>query len=182
MTILGDMISCNEEPVEPPTGCDLEGKCEGTFISGQAGIDKEGCVENCQIITDCNFWTHDSIQSLCYLFADCPSLDESCSECVSGQRNCTQEPIDPPTGCDLDGKCDGTTVNYKLTDDRDACVLFCQSNADCAFWTYDSAQTLCYLFSDCPVLDETCLACVSGERECPVGECRQVFIPQCNKI
>ncbi len=37
------------------------------------------------------------------------------------------------------------------------------------FYTYESEYGNCLLFETCPLHDETCLTCVSGEKSCAVG-------------
>ena len=66
----------------------------------------------------------------------------------------------------LPGHCDGTLVDFFTVDDKDQCVELCVEDESCAWWTYDSDNGICTLTSDCPILDDSCTACLSGERYC----------------
>jgi len=42
----------------------------------------------CQKTSECQWFTFNEAQSRCLLFADCPSLDETCADCLSGESTC----------------------------------------------------------------------------------------------
>ncbi len=48
----------------------------------------------------------------------------------------------------------------------DECFDICLSTSDCKWFTFDSVPSACYLFENCPTLDETCISCVSSTDKC----------------
>ena len=51
---------------------------------------------------------------------------------------------------------------------EDECLNLCKDDSSCAWFTYFRAPSECVLYFDCPMIDETCEDCVSGERSCIV--------------
>ena len=48
----------------------------------------EECHDSCQSFEGCGWFSYDAFPSLCFLFKDCPTLDESCESCVSSSALC----------------------------------------------------------------------------------------------
>ena len=51
---------------------------------------------------------------------------------------------------------------------EDECLNLCKDDSSCAWFTYFRAPSECVLYFDCPMIDETCEDCFSGERSCIV--------------
>ena len=51
----------------------------------------EECLQECKSKFGCRWFTfhsHKSPEVMCVLYSDCPSLDEACETCISGERRC----------------------------------------------------------------------------------------------
>ncbi len=48
----------------------------------------------------------------------------------------------------------------------DDCLNLCKNDGDCSWFSFDPQRNVCFLFKDCPSLDEACQDCVSGEKGC----------------
>merc|ERR1711884_720851 len=77
----------------------------------------------------------------------CPEINaNTCGDCVSGEVAC-------PLLCGQPGQC------------QDACTNF----DGCNFYSYDPVTEECFMFDDCPALDDnSCLDCVSGSPGCDI--------------
>ncbi len=72
---------------------------------------------------------------------------------------------------------------YEVVDEGD-CWSLCQETPRCEFYSYDSSflEGFCFLYSSCPVIDESCSTCTTSENECPLlscqvpGECLGVLV------
>ncbi len=59
-------------------------------IIKQEDVDTEGqCLKDCQINMDCQWYTFNEDINLCLLFETCPTVDETCSTCTSGENGCS---------------------------------------------------------------------------------------------
>jgi len=74
----------------------------------------------------------------------------------------------------------GESPNY--FDCLNKCLTYSDPNnplAECRFFTHNYASpNNCYLFSNCPTLDGSCLTCISGDAGCDPLECN-LFGKQC---
>ena len=91
-----------------------------------------------------------------------------CPECLTGQRGC----VPSEASCWVEGECKGNEIHVSPSQTKEDCLAECQSTFGCkwfTFRTFKSPQPVCFLFSDCPSIDETCETCISGERRCEQG-------------
>ena len=81
-----------------------------------------------------------------------------------------------PQCCNCSGKCgDGSFLLYAYPgvspnyyDCLDKCLAYIDPNnplVECGFFTHDVALEKCYLYSNCPELDVSCLTCTTGKFE-----------------
>jgi len=87
--------------------CTSPGKCEGISITEVPSESIENCQRECQNYegfdsdqdgeadTFCNYFTFDSLTQSCEFLTSCDHLEESCSDCTSGNVHCGFQP--PPT-------------------------------------------------------------------------------------
>ncbi len=47
------------------------------------------------------------------------------------------------------------------------CHKTCRGREECQWFTHNEATKTCFLFSNCPDIDENCLNCVTSEKMCP---------------
>ena len=91
-----------------------------------------------------------------------------CPECLSGQSGC----VPTEASCWVGGECKGKEIDIVPAQTKEDCLAECQNTFGCKWFTfrsYKSPQPVCFLFSDCPAIDETCETCISGERRCEEG-------------
>ena len=73
--------------------CYIEGQCQdGLELDSKAAFSYYQCLEQCQNDVDCNFFTYDSDDNLCYLLANCTQINTTtCPNCYSGEKDCPNE-------------------------------------------------------------------------------------------
>ena len=74
-----------------PPACWLQGECSGIAdhaVPCQSSMD---CLQICNTTIGCRWWTFDSTVNECVLFKTCVEIDESCKDCVSGERRCIDD-------------------------------------------------------------------------------------------
>jgi hypothetical protein len=80
--------------------CFVPGGCVNSSLVGYSHpSDSRGCLIDCQIKDGCNWFTYREQQHYCQQFKDCDSLDQDCTECVSGEVSCSAYE------CDIEGTC-----------------------------------------------------------------------------
>jgi hypothetical protein len=68
-----------------------KGKCIGTLVQFEENVaNKETCLKTCQETEGCKWFTYAQSYSGCLLMADCGTLDESCTDCTSGEVKCEE--------------------------------------------------------------------------------------------
>ena len=74
--------------------CHEPGMCHGTII--EANTYRNDCLDQCQDTPECLWFTYFPKDKACILFADdCSDSLFSCSDCFSGQRQCSSEETTP---------------------------------------------------------------------------------------
>ena len=118
----------------------------------------------CQIFLywfqDCEWYSRNQDNEICIAFADCPYLDESKSDTISGQRYCSAYI------CRHQGSCKGITIDIQIAKSEDYCLNLCQKESKCHWYSFDSENDVCALQEDCPEIDTSCLSCSFGQKEC----------------
>ena len=76
----------------PDLACRLQGRCEGDIHNVTQAESYQDCQEQCRSLQDCEWYTYYVESSTCFTYADCPTLDETCIPCMTGQRGCRPEP------------------------------------------------------------------------------------------
>ena len=61
----------------------------------------------------------------------------------------------------------GSLDHSEVQDSRDSCLLACQNNAECNWYSYNPTTQICLEFKDC-VVDEALNSYISGQRGCEV--------------
>ncbi len=70
----------------------LIGQCYGNVLHTEYDVPSEGlCMTICQTFERCNWFTYKQRDLTCSLMADCEVLDQTCTDCLSGESRC-QEP------------------------------------------------------------------------------------------
>lgn len=147
--------------------CFVPGQCvNGTVLSSVITTTDKECLSACQADGDCEWFSFNPSFGLCQLFSICPGLStaDGCGQCTSGENECQ------PFQCNVTGQCQGVQIHYEPVASKDHCLLLCRNSTGCKWYTHDTTTTLCFLYSTCPTLDESCGTCMSGESGCtPTG-------------
>ena len=147
--------------------CNLLGQCKNAQISHLITASTQlQCLERCLSFDDCKWYTFKSREEErnCELFRTCESVVNDCSgSCISGQNTC------PTDNCRTEGFCLGTVItsdNYVRS--RYSCDYECKTDPGCKYYSYSTQDEYCYLFQDCPSIDETLVEFESNQVGCPV--------------
>ena len=76
----------------PAPQCWVKGECQGNLILTKPLETQEECLDLCKTTEGCKWFTFvNQTEQFCILLHDCTSLDESASDCVSGEERCQSE-------------------------------------------------------------------------------------------
>jgi hypothetical protein len=150
--------------LEPALSCFQYGECrDSPHIKEELVSDEFACLEMCHSEPDCQWMTFFQTSNICKLLKNCQTLDdEACPDCLTSQRDCIPE--DPV--CFIKGECQGVIDKIKSTASAEECLQLCNSTFGCRWFTFYATTTECIILRSCSTIDETCEACVSGERRC----------------
>ncbi len=85
----------------------LTGQCQGLVDYVEPLASAEECLQLCHSTRGCRWFTFQSTVSECILYKNCPSFDETCEACISGEQRCfesestttsTTTTTEPPAG------------------------------------------------------------------------------------
>jgi len=137
-------------------------KFKNIGLRGEPASDEFTCLQICQSDPNCQWLTFFPDSNYCALLENCQTLDTKCLNCLSSQRECTQdEPV-----CFVEGLCMGTIEGITSASTPAECLQLCNSDLDCQWFTFESKASNCILFKSCPTIDESHKECISGERRC----------------
>ncbi len=71
--------------------CWINGKCLGSVYYSGKTQNKNDCLALCKSYSECSWFTFYEEDSNCVLYLDCPSIDETCTRCVSGEHSCVMD-------------------------------------------------------------------------------------------
>ena len=67
----------------------------GTILRIEQNVkSKETCLHLCQSADRCKWFTYMKALSACLLMLDCQTIDETCADCISGEKLCQEEGSD----------------------------------------------------------------------------------------
>ncbi len=69
----------------------MEGRCTGANLGSEDLQTEAECLQQCKDLQECQWFTYDQIDGVCYLFSDCGDLDtagDCAGACWSGQKPC----------------------------------------------------------------------------------------------
>jgi hypothetical protein len=59
--------------------------------------------------------------------------------------------------------------HYEEAESVDDCLRKCKSTDGCQWFSYITDSRVCFLFKDCPVLDESFEGCTTGQVDCEIS-------------
>ena len=148
--------------------CNVIGQCQNAQISHLLTTSTPlECLRSCISFDDCKWYTYKSYleKRNCELFRTCESIvDADCytHKCISGQNTC------PTESCEMEGFCLGTVITSNSQIEVFFCDYACQNEPTCNYYAYSNEDRSCYLFEDCPSVDETVVEFVSSQIGCPL--------------
>ena len=86
-----DCMSGQAQCVPKEPTCSVKGECKGNMLFLTEAEDQEECLQDCKDNLGCRWFTFHSFKSpksMCILYYDCATLDETCDTCISGERRC----------------------------------------------------------------------------------------------
>jgi hypothetical protein len=83
-------VGCRQEGVI----CDEAGFCQGNFIMADTKNSSADCLKFCQSQEECQWYSYFLDTLDCTLTSDCPIIDDTCSNCVHGQKECEEDVTD----------------------------------------------------------------------------------------
>ena len=140
--------------------CYVNGEVFGTFNNVHSSSSYNECLNYCQKESSCTCFTYYEDTKECVEFSNCFSLDETCSTCLSGEKECTQVSL-----CNVNGKCIGEQIGTITVDKETECLSQCKSTPTCEYYTYRTDNSSCELLKGCSVI-EPCPNCHSGQKDC----------------
>ena len=149
--------------------CDLPGLCDGTVLTANMAENKADCVKNCWQTPGCSWYSLDTSTNICLALEDCPQLDERMTNTTSGQRECSE------ITCDQSGLCQGVLVSASPSTSPNSCLLLCQLNPRCFWFTFLGMDEICLQLEDCPTL-QPCWDCTSGQKACQAKVTNNIMI------
>ncbi len=77
--------------------CLIQGNCNGKIIHSEEIQTAKECLQLCDSTHGCRWFTFYTLVPVCVLFENCPTIDESCEDCISGERRCIDEVVSSTT-------------------------------------------------------------------------------------
>ena len=81
-----DWIS-GESRCETPQ-CWVQGQCLGQTLDLDIVANEDACLAWCKSKSGCNWFTFFKPAAECILFRTSPTIDDTCSDCISGESSC----------------------------------------------------------------------------------------------
>lgn len=170
-----DICTCGQQecPTKTDTVCGDPQCCDGKILETHLADDANQCLEKCQDLSTCMWFTFRTTTYECLLQESCDSPFAGPGTCIRGERSC--ESIEPETtttttttpsseDCWKPGKViGGKTIGEKLTD-REECFRKCLEEDGCLYVTFWSTG-ICERFNRFDYLSES-ITCFSRSKEC----------------
>ncbi len=71
--------------------CWIQGNCQGILIDEVTAADSNACLDFCMANDECLWFTYNPDNQECVLLEDCQEVDLDCTNCLSGQRQCSAQ-------------------------------------------------------------------------------------------
>ena len=81
-------LSAQTDCIPDEPACQVEGNCQGIALHSEQTATDEDCLQLCDLTLGCRWFTFFTSGSECVLLQNCPTIDESCEDCISGERRC----------------------------------------------------------------------------------------------
>ena len=78
--------------------CWIQGQCLGETLDIERVENVEACLAKCKSKSACYWFTFFKPAAECIQFKTCPAIDDTCTDCISGERSCIAGTKPTPTG------------------------------------------------------------------------------------
>jgi hypothetical protein len=90
-------LSAQHDCIPNEKVCSIQGSCNGIKMHSEEMQTAKDCLQLCDATPGCRWFTFYTLVPVCVLFENCPSIDESCEDCISGERRCIDEVVSSTT-------------------------------------------------------------------------------------
>jgi hypothetical protein len=91
--LCNNCLSAQHDCIPNEKACSVTGNCNGKIIHSEEIQTAKDCLKLCDATRGCRWFTFYTLVPVCVLFENCPSIDESCEDCISGERRCIDEVV-----------------------------------------------------------------------------------------
>ncbi len=95
--LCNNCLSAQHDCITNEKVCSIKGNCRGIRIHSKEMPTAKDCLQLCHSTRGCRWFTFYTLVPVCALFKNCPSIDESCKDCISGERRCIDENVSNST-------------------------------------------------------------------------------------
>jgi len=89
--VCSDCLTTKRECIPDEPVCWIEGECEGIVDLIVPTSSADDCLQLCSSTFGCHWFTFYARALECVILKTCSTIDESCNECISGERRCIAE-------------------------------------------------------------------------------------------
>jgi hypothetical protein len=90
-------LSAQHDCIPNEKACSIQGSCNGIKMHSEEMQTAKDCLQLCDSTRGCRWFTFYTLVPVCVLFENCPSIDESSEDCISGERRCIDEVVSSTT-------------------------------------------------------------------------------------
>ena len=113
---------------QDPIGCHVQGDITGIVLKSEHVVDYNECLQNCKQDPNCSVFTYDDDFKDCAHFLNATFLDDSCTTCISGNRDCQ---LYQASNCQIEGRCIGELVSVMPKTSEGECLQSCKQDDSC---------------------------------------------------
>lgn len=108
--------------------CRVQGLVNGIILKSEPAESYDDCLQNCIDNNYCEVFTYHDTRKDCAHFLNATSFDDTCTDCLSGNREC---PFSVPTSCQVVGNCIGDLVTVIPKNSEGECLQSCKLEDRC---------------------------------------------------
>jgi hypothetical protein len=97
MELCDNCLSAQHDCIPNEKACSIQRSCNGIKMHSEEMQTEKECLQVCDSTGGCPWFTFYTLIPVCILFENCPSIDESCEDCISGERRCIDEVVSSTT-------------------------------------------------------------------------------------
>ena len=95
--LCANCLSAQQDCIPNEKVCSIKGSCNGKIVHSEEIQTTNDCLQLCDSTRGCRWFTFYTLVPVCVLFENCPSIHETCEDCISGERRCIDEVVSSTT-------------------------------------------------------------------------------------